>query len=177
MDGIIYCIVVILIILLIVLTSGRSSSEHLEPSIPIRGFDDPIIPLNPGERYSKEYCPYRSLIGIWRTTESNSIPAFTKEYEFTTLPDGKTIMLIVRHIMSNPEGYGKPSMFTRGACILSQFKCQNGFAGDVKIEATCVSPTLDTAPLNDLPRSFNVIVNSKETILIDTDSSDEFHKL
>lgn len=169
MRDLIFCVVVILIILLIVLTSGRTSVERLE---------NPVIPLSTSDQPDTDYCPYRALLGIWRTTASNSTPAFRKEYEFVTLPDAKTVLLVARHIISNPDGYGAPTTFTRGACVLSNFKCQSGFAGDVSIEARCVSntPSYFAAPLNELPSKFKVIVNSKETLIID-ESGDEYHKI
>lgn len=184
------CALVIILILLIILTSSRISgvsgtlgtSEHYQGSRGSRGSSGSTgsgIPT--GNTVTADYCPYRALIGRWRTVPPNSIPAVSKEYEFSTLADGKTILLRVRHIMSGPgyAGNSGTSIFTRGACVLTNFKCQNGFAGDVTVEAQCVSstPAYYQAPLDELPRKFNVIVNSKETLLIDVQSQEEFHKV
>lgn len=187
---------VIVIILLVIFTSPvlsyPSNPSGLFERIRINRSANalPGLPMSNQSSSAATYCPYRALIGRWRTNpppSSNLAPVITKEYEFSTLPDGKTILLRVRHIMSSFGSFGifgnsktpETSTFTRGACILTNFKCQNGFTGDVTVEAQCVSttPAYYQAPLNELPSKFNVIVNSKDTLLIDVRSQEEFHKV
>jgi hypothetical protein len=187
---IILCALVIVLILVLILTSHIQfvqfvQSVHSEKlaSTPTLTSGIPSIPVDTHNTQDTDsYCPYRALIGTWRTVSPNSIPSITREYQFTPLPDGKGILLVVRHIVTNPiiagVSYGEPTSFTRSACTLRNFKCQTGFAGDVSIAAQCVSPNPHyyAAPLNSLPSKFNVIVNSKNEILIDVDSQEEFHK-
>lgn len=172
---------VIIIILLIIFTSSETI-EHIRINQPTNAVSG--IPMSIHSSSADAYCPYRALIGRWRTNPpplSNLAPVVAKEYEFSTLQDGKTILLRVRHIMSSFGSSGTPetSTYTRGACILTDFKCQNGSTGDVTVEAQCVSttPTYYQAPLNELPSKFNVIVNSNDTILINAHSGEEFHKV
>jgi hypothetical protein len=176
------CALVAVIIILLIVFAGKSRTSRTAEQFIQNASGTPSvgIPLFPDTQPSEEYCPYRSIIGVWRTTTPNSIPSITKEYEFSTLADAKTVLLRMRHILSNPPGYGSDSAFTRGTCVLTNFKCQNGFTGDVSLEAKCISSTSSKAgayePLNVMPTKFKVIVNSKETLLIDVDSQEEYHK-
>jgi hypothetical protein len=105
----------------------------------------------------------------------NSIPAVVQEYEFSTLPDAKTVLLRVRHIMQDPSG--QEISFNRGECILKEFACVSGFAGDVTVTANCVQEALPGTLVNNLPRTFKVIMNSRETILIDVETEAELYKV
>jgi hypothetical protein len=153
--------VIVIIILLIWMSPLPRTSE---PSPQVEKVT--TIPLVPAE--SKDYCPYRSLIGTWHTKNPNAPgPNIVIEYKFSTLRDGKTIMLTVNHI-------GPDFRYTRGACILSNFSCLPGFVGDITINATCTST--NNAGLNPLKRKFQVVSTSKNTIMHDSSTNLKFYK-
>lgn len=134
--------------------------EHLTGSMPLSSSN-------------KEYCPYRALIGKWRTSPDARIPQIVQEYEFSTMPDGKTILLRMRHIMLNDER----TAYNRGECIMRDFTCIPGFAGDITITANCVDDVLPGTLVDGVPRKFHVLMNSQETVLVDAASEMRFTKV
>jgi hypothetical protein len=100
---IILCALVIVLILVLVLMQPVQSEKLASAHTLTLGI--PGIPVDAHNTQDADsYCPYRALIGTWRTVSPNSIPSITREYQFTPLPDGKGILLATWPPRSRPPG-------------------------------------------------------------------------
>jgi hypothetical protein len=67
--------------------------------------------------------------------------------------------------------------YNRGECIMRDFTCIPGFAGDITITANCVDDVLPGTLVGGVPRRFHVLMNSQETVLVDTATEMRFTKV